>query len=79
MHETGAGDTAAGSRPLVVTGDRALLAEVSRLAAATGAVPEVVAGAAEVADVRRVWGTAPLVLLGDDCADALGSVAAAAP
>ena len=33
-----------------------------------------VGGAADVSDVRRVWGTAPLVLLGDDCAEALAGL-----
>jgi secretion/DNA translocation related CpaE-like protein len=48
-----------------------LLDELARLAAATGAAADVVGGPAEVAEVRRSWGTAPLVLVGADCADAL--------
>jgi secretion/DNA translocation related CpaE-like protein len=69
----GAAD-AAGRRLLVVTGDHVLLDELLRLAAATGAVPEVVAGPADVADVRRLWAVGPLVLVGDDCAEPLAAL-----
>ena len=60
-----------GGRPLLVSGDGSLLDELARLAAATGAAAEVVAGPADIAEVRRSWATTPLVLVGDDCAEAL--------
>ena len=59
--------------PLVVSADQALVAEVVRLAAAAGAVPQVVT---DVAVALRFWSTAPVVLVGPDRAAAL---AAAAP
>ena len=66
----GMSDTS-GGRPLLVSGDRACWPSCP-----TGGGgrrrPEVV-GRAAVADVRRSWGTAPLVLVGDDCAEALAS------
>lgn len=64
----------AGCRPLLVSGDGALLDELARLAAATGAVAEVVAGPADIAEVRRSWATTPLALVGADSADALASL-----
>ena len=52
-------------RPLIVTGDPALLDELLRLAAAAGVEPEV---APDVGVGRAGCGpTAPLVLVGDDC------------
>ena len=59
--------------PLVVTGDGRLLDGLLRLAAATGASPQVV-GRDEVPEVRRTWATTPLVLLGDDCAGPLAGL-----
>jgi secretion/DNA translocation related CpaE-like protein len=67
-------EAAAGHRPLLVTGDQVLLDELLRLAAAAGAVPEVVADPADVGDVRRLWAATPLVLVGDDCAGALAAL-----
>jgi len=66
-----AGEATDGGRPLLVSGDGSLLDELARLAAATGAAAEVVAGPADIAGVRRSWGSTPLVLVGDDCADAV--------
>ncbi|NYG53987.1 septum site-determining protein Ssd [Nocardioides perillae] len=60
-------------RPLVVTADPALREELSRLAAAAGAVPEVVA---EAGAALLAWARAPLVLVGHDLA---AVVAARAP
>ena len=62
-----------GGRPLLVSGEPGLLDEVLRLAAANGVEPDVV-GPGAVADVRRSWGTRPLVLVGDDCASALATL-----
>ena len=60
-----------GSRPLIVTADESLLDDLLRLAAAAGAVPEVVS---DVADARRTWSAAGVVVVGADLA---GPVAAA--
>ncbi|WP_460836316.1 septum site-determining protein Ssd [Nocardioides marmoraquaticus] len=54
--------------PLVVTGDPLLSADVQRLAAAAGVVPEVVHDSAAA---LRGWARAPLVLVGADCAAGL--------
>lgn len=54
--------------PLVVTGDALLVADLHRLAAAAGVVPEVVRDSAAA---LRAWGTAPAVLVGADCAAGL--------
>ena len=62
-----------GGRPLLVSGEPGLLDEVLRLAAANGVEPDVV-GPGAVGDVRRSWGTRPLVLVGDDCASALATL-----
>ena len=64
-----AGETPpAASRPLVLTADSELLDEVLRASAAASVSVEVVPdpGAA-----RRAWGDAPLVVVGDDAADAV--------
>jgi secretion/DNA translocation related CpaE-like protein len=53
-------------RPLLLTGDPALLDDLVRLAAAAGVESEV---ARDVGSARVVWATAPLVLLGADLAD----------
>ena len=57
-----------------MTRDAGLLDELLRLAAATGAVPEVVGGPDDVGEVRRLWAVTPLVLVGDDCAEALAAL-----
>ncbi|MDG4537006.1 septum site-determining protein Ssd [Streptomyces sp. AV19] len=62
---------AAGARqggPLIITEDEAVLDDLLRLCAAAGALPEVAQGAAVRAEQ---WSGAPLVLVGDDCADRL--------
>src|SRR4051794_10328923 len=59
--------------PLVVTDDDALLAEVLRLAAAAGVVPQVVTGEGAA---LQLWPTAPLILVG---ADRAGRMARAEP
>jgi secretion/DNA translocation related CpaE-like protein len=59
--------------PLFVTADDTLLDELLRLAAAAGTTPEV---AHDVPAALRAWARAPLVLVGEDLADA---VARAAP
>ncbi len=66
-------DDRSGGRPLLVSGEPGLLDEVLRLAAANGTEAEVV-GPGAVADVRRSWGTTPMVLVGDDCASALAAL-----
>ncbi|MEU4212161.1 septum site-determining protein Ssd [Streptomyces sp. NPDC026206] len=60
------------SGPLIVTEDEGLLDDLLRLCAAAGAVPEVIHGAPAH---RGSWDSAPLVLVGDDCATRLGSAA----
>lgn len=55
------------TRPLLVTGDPALLDDLLRLAAAAGVEPEV---AADPAPARRSWSAAPVVLVGADLTDA---------
>ncbi|MEV5241452.1 septum site-determining protein Ssd [Streptomyces cinnamoneus] len=58
--------------PLIVTEDEGLLDDLLRLCAAAGAVPEVIHGT----PVRRgSWESAPLVLVGDDCALRMGAAA----
>jgi secretion/DNA translocation related CpaE-like protein len=59
--------------PLLVSGDPLLVADVQRLSAAAGVVPEVVR---DPAHALRLWVGAPLVLVGEDSAAAL---AAASP
>ncbi len=54
--------------PLIVTEDEALLDDLLRLCAAAGAVPEVVHGPPARGSG---WDSAPLVLVGDDCATRL--------
>ncbi|MEV4432209.1 septum site-determining protein Ssd [Streptomyces sp. NPDC049585] len=58
--------------PLIVTEDEGLLDDLLRLCAAAGAVPEVVHGTPARGSG---WDTAPLVLVGDDCAARLGGAA----
>jgi secretion/DNA translocation related CpaE-like protein len=69
-----AGSSSAGSapKPIVVTTDDELLDDVLRVAAAAGAAVEVVpdAGAA-----RAKWSPAPMVVIGEDQADALAYLA----
>ncbi len=62
-----------GGRPLVVSGDGEVLDELLRLAATTGVDVHVV-GPRDVAEVRRVWVTAALVLVGDECTEALAAL-----
>lgn len=59
--------------PLLVSADPLLVADVQRLCAAAGVVPEVVCDSVHA---MRLWTAAPVVLVGDDCAPAL---AAASP
>ena len=59
--------------PLLVSADPLLVADVQRLSAAAGVVPEVVRDAAQA---MRLWSSAPVVLVGADCAPV---VAAASP
>ncbi len=59
--------------PLLVSADPLLVADVQRLCAAAGVVPEVVRDSTHA---MRLWAVAPVVLVGDDCAPAL---AAASP
>lgn len=66
-------DPSATISPLVVTRDPVLVAELHRLAAASGADLSVVGDAD---DARSAWSLAPVVLVG---ADVLGTLAAAAP
>lgn len=56
--------------PLLVSADPLLVADVQRLCAAAGVVPEVVRDSAHA---MRLWTAAPVVLVGDDCAPALAS------
>lgn len=58
--------------PLVLSRDRDLVEEVSRLAAAAGVAPEVRGG---TADLLREWSAAPLVLVGADLAAAVAEEA----
>ncbi|HEY5336286.1 MAG TPA: helicase, partial [Mycobacteriales bacterium] len=58
-------------RPLVLTGDPALLDAVLRLTAVAGIEPEV---APDAAAAPRSWAGAPLVLVGADLADDLGAL-----
>ncbi|MEC4014999.1 septum site-determining protein Ssd [Streptomyces sp. H27-D2] len=58
--------------PLIVTEDEGLLDDLLRLCAAAGAVPEVAHG---IPARRERWETAPLVLVGADCADRLRGAA----
>ncbi len=59
------------SGPLVVSADPFLVDEVRRLAAAVGAVPQLVASPVAA---RQAWGRAPLVLVGADTAGALAAL-----
>lgn len=56
--------------PLLVSSDPLLVADVQRLCAAAGVVPEVVRDSAHA---LRLWATAPLVLVGADSAAALAT------
>ncbi len=56
--------------PLLVSGDPLLVADVQRLCAAAGVVPEVVRDAAQA---MRLWSSAPVVLVGADCAATLAA------
>ncbi|MGH3326987.1 MAG: septum site-determining protein Ssd [Streptomycetales bacterium] len=56
------------ARPLLVTADSELLDDLLRLSAAAGAEPEV---AHDGAAARASWASAPLVVVGDDVAEAL--------
>lgn len=58
-------------RALIVTADESLLDDLLRLAAAAGAVPEVVC---DVTAVRRAWAGAGAVVVGADLAGALADV-----
>jgi secretion/DNA translocation related CpaE-like protein len=58
--------------PLIVTADDTLLDELLRLAAAAGTTPEV---AHDIPAALRAWPRAPLVLVGEDLADALARAA----
>lgn len=60
------------AQPLVLTGDDALLDDLQRLAAAADTE---LAVTREIAEVRRLWRSAPVVLVGADRAEALASVA----
>jgi secretion/DNA translocation related CpaE-like protein len=59
--------------PLLISSDPLLVADVQRLSAAAGVVPEVVR---DPAHALRWWSGAPVVLVGSDCASVL---AAASP
>jgi secretion/DNA translocation related CpaE-like protein len=61
-----------GFRPLAATADDGLLDDLVRLAAASGAVLDV---AADVGAARRMWASAPLVLVGADLAGAITGAA----
>jgi len=50
-------------RPLLLTGDDSLLDDLLRLSAAAGVTPEV---ARDVGAARHAWGTASVVVVGDD-------------
>lgn len=56
--------------PLLVSDDHLLVADVQRLCAAAGVVPQVVRGTAEA---LRLWAGAPVVLVGADSAAELAS------
>jgi secretion/DNA translocation related CpaE-like protein len=58
------------SAPLLISSDPLLVADVQRLSAAAGVVPEVVR---DPAHALRWWSSAPVVLVGADCAGALAS------
>lgn len=58
------------SAPLLISGDPMLCAEVQRLSAAAGVVPEVTS---DPGRGLRGWGTSPLVLVGADAAAALAA------
>ncbi|MEU7133090.1 septum site-determining protein Ssd [Streptomyces sp. NPDC046261] len=58
--------------PLIVTEDEGLLDDLLRLCAAAGAVPEVIHGRPAR---RGSWDSAPLVLVGDDCATHMAGAA----
>lgn len=68
----GGAGSAARPHPLLVTADPGLSDELSRLAAAAGVVPHVVAHPREA---LPAWPRAPLVLVGADQADALAGLA----
>lgn len=70
MEDSGLGT---GDRPLLLSDDPRLRDDVLRLAASVGAAPVVVGGDA-VGDVRRAWPVAPLVLVGEDGAEALAGL-----
>jgi len=59
-------------RPLLMTGDPDLLDDLRRLAVAAGVEPDVVATATAA---RRLWSTAPVVVVGDDLVDDVASAA----
>lgn len=61
-----------GARPLVLTTDDALLDDLQRLAAAADLALTVTR---EVAEARRLWRSAPVVVVGADSAEALAAVA----
>jgi secretion/DNA translocation related CpaE-like protein len=61
-------------RPLIITGDTALLDDLLRLCAAAGVEPEV---ATDVVSGRRAWLHAPLVVVGDDMSRPLSRAAPA--
>lgn len=61
-----------GARPLVLTTDDALLDDLQRLAAAADLALTVTR---EVAEARRSWRSAPVVVVGADSAEALAAVA----
>jgi secretion/DNA translocation related CpaE-like protein len=56
--------------PLLVSADPLLVADVQRLCAAAGVVPEVVR---DSGTALRRWNSAPVVLVGEDCATALAA------
>jgi secretion/DNA translocation related CpaE-like protein len=56
--------------PLLVSADPLLVADVQRLCAAAGVMPEVVRDSAHA---LRLWASAPVVLVGEDCATALAA------
>lgn len=61
-------------RPLLLTRDADLLDDLRRLAVAAGAEPDVVTAAAPA---RRLWASAPLVVVGDDLADEIAAASLA--
>nr|WP_242440998.1 septum site-determining protein Ssd [Streptomyces sp. CB02923] len=63
------GPAAGRGGPLIVTEDEDLLDDLLRLCAAAGATPEVAPGAARGRSPG--WASAPLVIVGDDCAPRL--------